>query len=166
MEFEKVIHVLHEANEKAKIPKTKISKIDSIFDEIENSLKNGVPRTEIVRILNEHGFEICIKTFDTSLLTLRKRRKKQTGDTAASKSTIPNGKQEVSTSPQNEATTKPIAQEKITKQEPPKKTPSPEDISAIFNSKPDLEMYAAIHKKKLADEKEAAKRSAGKDGKH
>ena len=55
--------------------RTKSSRLNDVFDDIEHALNNGISRQSIIDLLAENGFEISMKTFESSLARLRKKRK-------------------------------------------------------------------------------------------
>lgn len=59
------------------------------YEDIENALKSGVPRSQIVQALNENGLEISIAMFSEYLYRERKKRlKEKTSLPAEKKETI------------------------------------------------------------------------------
>jgi hypothetical protein len=55
--------------------RTKIGRLREIIAEIETAQKAGVHNSKIVETLNEQGFELTLKTFETMLYRIRRRRK-------------------------------------------------------------------------------------------
>lgn len=55
--------------------RTKSARLNDIFEDIEFALNNGIPRQIIVDLLNENGLEISLKSFESTLARLRKKRK-------------------------------------------------------------------------------------------
>lgn len=55
--------------------RTKSSRLNDVFDDIENALKNGISRQAIIELLAENGLEISMKSFESTLARLRRKRK-------------------------------------------------------------------------------------------
>jgi hypothetical protein len=63
--------------------RSKTARLREVLPEIEAAQKAGVRNQKIVETLNAHGFELNLKTFETTLYRIRKKPGKETKSTAA-----------------------------------------------------------------------------------
>lgn len=57
--------------------RTKSSQLNDVFNDVENALKSGISRQSIIELLAENGLVISMKSFESTLARLRKKRKKE-----------------------------------------------------------------------------------------
>jgi hypothetical protein len=55
--------------------RTKSSRLNDVFDDVENALKNGISRKSVIELLAKNGLELSPKSFESTLARLRKKRK-------------------------------------------------------------------------------------------
>jgi hypothetical protein len=55
--------------------RTKSSRLNDVFDDVENALKNGISRKSVIELLAKNGLELSMKSFESTLARLRKKRK-------------------------------------------------------------------------------------------
>lgn len=55
--------------------RSKSARLNDLLDDIENALKNGISRQSVIELLAENGFEISMKSFESTLARLRRKRK-------------------------------------------------------------------------------------------
>ncbi len=54
--------------------RSETARLRDIMDEVENALTSGVSRLAILEALNEQGFTMTIKSFESALYRIRKKR--------------------------------------------------------------------------------------------
>lgn len=62
--------------------RTKAARLREVFDEIETAQRAGVSNAKIVETLNEQGFDLTLKTFETMLYRIRKKQRQATASSA------------------------------------------------------------------------------------
>lgn len=55
--------------------RTKSSRLNDVFDDVENALKNGISRKSVIELLAKNGLKLSMKSFESTLARLRKKRK-------------------------------------------------------------------------------------------
>lgn len=96
--------------------RTKSSRLNDVFDDIEHALKNGVSRQAVIELLAKNGFEISMKSFESSLARLRKKRKEtKTVSVSFETKSVPDIKQGVNQIKESFSTEKVIEETPINK---------------------------------------------------
>jgi hypothetical protein len=116
--------------------RSKTARLRDVLDDVETALAAGVPRSAVLETLAQHGLDMTLATFET---TLRRLRRKRAGPA-------------ISAAPSQPAGT-PLAGAAPPPPPPKTGTPSlgshnPADLDAIMGSTPDLAALEKIGKRK------------------
>lgn len=119
--------------------RSKAALLRDVIDDVEAALAAGISRSSIVKALSEHGLEISLSTFDTTLKRIRKKR--------GGKPLSP--KAQPASQPKKSSEPLPMEDETETHEENPVVgSHNPADLDKIIGSKPDLAALAKLAKRK------------------
>lgn len=110
------------------LKRSKAARLRDVLDDVEMALAAGAKRADVLATLNEHGLDMSLTTFETTLKRLRAKRGKTGIPTLAEK--------------QDDNIQTPTS----TIEEKHQASHNPADLDQIINSKPDLGALARAAK--------------------
>lgn len=117
--------------------RSQTARLREVIDDVEATLASGVPRAEVLKVLNKHGFKMTLSGFDAAMWRIRKKR-----STVKPAMTPARAKHE---------------QDDENKQgKPDYPSSDPRELDKIFGATHDLEALAK-HAKKLDDNRKEEK---------
>jgi hypothetical protein len=118
--------------------RSKAALLRDVIDDVEAALAAGISRSSIVEALSEHGLEISLSTFDTTLKRIRQKRGKTSNPKAQTAGQPPKLREPSPTEDETEAH----------EENPVVGSHNPADLDKIIGSKPDLAALAKLAKRK------------------
>lgn len=109
--------------------RSKAARLRDVIDDVEVALAAGVPRSLVLKELKDHGLDLSLSTFDTSLKRIRAKRRIQNTDAVSAD--------------------KPVAERKAMSNhpDPSRQSHDPAELDRIMQAKPDLAGLAKLAKR-------------------
>lgn len=120
--------------------RSKAARLRDVIDDVEAALAAGVPRASVVEELMNHGLEMTLATFETTLKRIRQKRGKPS--ITAAKSASPPGQ------PPKPTTALPVDETEPEAKRTGLGSHNPADLDKIIGNKPDLAALAKLAKRK------------------
>lgn len=115
--------------------RSKAARLRDVIDDVEAALAAGVSRASVVEELTNHGLEMTLATFETTLKRIRQKRGKALITAAKSASDLGQLAKPSAAAPALEAESVSVGSH------------NPADLDAIIGSKPDLAALAKLGKR-------------------